>query len=83
MKTFTEKEEKLNQALKKLKNLNLTNPKTKEFTQELFDQKNQLEIEKNEIEEKYKALQRDFDDLQKKIKERNQSQRTTMVNCNT
>ena len=57
MKTFMEKEEKLNLALGKLKNLKLTNPKVKELTENLFNQKNQLEIEKHEIEEKYKLLQ--------------------------
>ena len=32
MKTFTEKEEKLNLALQKLKNLKMTNPKVKEYS---------------------------------------------------
>ena len=32
MKTFSEKEEKLNSALEKLKNLNFVNPKLKEHT---------------------------------------------------
>ena len=49
MKTFSEKEEKLNFALDKLKKLKFTNPKLKEHTENLFNQKNQLEIEKREI----------------------------------
>ena len=52
MKTFSEKEEKLNFALDKLKKLKFTNPKLKEHTENLFNQKNQLEIEKREIENK-------------------------------
>ena len=55
MKTFSEKEEKLNFALHKLKKLKFTNPKLKEHTENLFNQKNQLEIEKREIENKYKT----------------------------
>ena len=69
MKTFMEKEEKLNLALGKLKNLKLTNPKVKELTENLFNQKNQLEIEKHEIEEKYKLLQDDYGKLKIRIKE--------------
>ena len=82
MKTLTEKEEKLVLALKKLKNLKLTNPKVKELTESLFNQKNQLEIEKHEIEEKYKVLQNDFGKLKHRIKEQNQSQRTKELKFN-
>ena len=82
MKTLTEKEEKLVLALKKLKNLKLTNPKVKELTENLFNQKNQLEIEKHEIEEKYKVLQNDFAKLKHRIKEQNQSQRTKELKFN-
>ena len=82
MKTLTEKEEKLDLALKKLKNLKLSNPKVKELTENLFSQKNQLEIEKYEIEEKYKVLQNDFAKLKHRIKEQNQSQRTKELKFN-
>tara|TARA_Y200000002_G_scaffold375456_1_gene377783 strand:- start:196 stop:510 length:315 start_codon:yes stop_codon:yes gene_type:complete len=82
MKTLTEKEEKLDLALKKLKNLKLSNPKVKELTENLFSQKNQLEIEKYEIEEKYKVLQSDFAKLKHRIKEQNQSQRTKELKFN-
>ena len=51
MKTFSEKEEKLNSALEKLKNLNFVNPKLKEHTDYLDNKKNQLEIEKQQLEE--------------------------------
>ena len=75
MKTFTEKEEKLNSALEKLKNLNFVNPKLKEHTDYLDNKKNQLEIEKQQLEEKYRILLSDYDELKQKIKEQNQSQK--------
>ena len=77
-----EKEEKLNLALQKLKNLKLKNPKVKELTENLFNQKNQLEIEKQEIEEKYKLLQDDYGKLKIRIKEQNQSQRKKELQFN-
>ena len=67
MKTFSEKEEKLNSALGKLKNLNFVNPKLKEHTDYLDNKKNQLEIEKQQLEEKYKILVNDFNNLSKKL----------------
>ncbi len=75
MKTFNEKEEKLNFALKKLKNLKFKNPKLKEHSENLSNQKNQLEIEKKEIEHKYKLLLKEHDGLKHRIKQENQSQR--------
>ena len=75
MKTFGEKEEKLNSALKKLKNLKFENPELKEHTKNLSDQKNQLEIEKKEIEDKYRVLLEDHENLKKRIKDEKQSQR--------
>ena len=63
MKTFSEKEEKLNSALEKLKNLNFVNPKLKEHTDYLDNKKNQLEIEKQQLEEKYRTLLSDYDEL--------------------
>ena len=52
MKTSSEKEKKLDTALSKLTNLNL-NANLKENLQHLSYQKNQLEIEKKEISNKY------------------------------
>ena len=75
MKTFNEKEEKLNSALKKLKNLKFENPELKELTKNLSNQKNQLEIEKKEIEDKYRVLLEDHENLKKRIKDEKQSQR--------
>ncbi len=52
MNSILEKEKKLNLALTKLKNLNLENPDIKKNIEMLGEQKNQLEIEKSEIEKK-------------------------------
>ena len=49
MNSVTEKEKKLNLALTKLKKLNLKNPDIKKNIENLTSQKNQLEIEKEEL----------------------------------
>ena len=67
MNSVIEKEKKLNLALSKLKNLNLKNPDVKKNIENLNSQKNQLEIEKQEIEEKYKSLIDDYNSLSKKL----------------
>ena len=69
MKTDSEKEKKLNSALNKLKNLNLQNPTFKMDLENLSDQKNQLQIEKKEIEEKYQNLLNDHNALNQKLKD--------------
>jgi phage shock protein A len=56
MKTDSEKEKKLSFALNRLKSLNLQNPTLKSNLENLSVQKNQLEIEKKQIEEKYQNL---------------------------
>ena len=56
MNSVIEKEKKLTLALTKLKNLNLQNPDIKKNIENLNMQKNQLEIEKQQLEEKYKSL---------------------------
>ena len=57
MKTDSEKEKKLNLALNRLKECkSLQNPALKSNLEHLSDQKNQLEIEKKEIEDKYQSL---------------------------
>ena len=56
MKTSSEKEKKLTLALGKLENLNLSDPNLKKSIENLGEQKNQLEIEKKEIENKYLSL---------------------------
>ena len=67
MKTYSEKEKKLNLALSKLKNLNLENPSLGNALENLGGQKNQLEIEKKEIESKYGNLMHDYEALQQKL----------------
>jgi len=69
MNSILEKEKKLNLALTKLKNLNLENPDIKKNIQVLGGQKNQLEIEKNEIEKKYKTLVDEHDNLTRKLED--------------
>ena len=60
MKSFNEKEKKLNEVLNKLSTLSLENPYITSSIEELNNQKNQLEIEKNEIENKYLLLKEDM-----------------------
>ena len=69
MNSVIEKEKKLNLALTKLKNLNLKNPNLKKDIENLSEQKNQLEIEKQELEEKFKSLAGDYNNLCKKLDE--------------
>ena len=52
MNSINEKEKKLILALEELKNLDLTNPVLENNIENLNLQKNQLEIEKNELEKK-------------------------------
>ena len=74
MKSVIEKEKKLNLALSKLKNLNLKNLDRKKDLENLTVQKNQLEIEKQEIEEKYKSLKVDYNNLSEKLDQLNAGQ---------
>ena len=69
MNSILEKEKKLSSALTKLKNLNLEDTNIKNNIEMLNDQKNQLEIEKQEIEKKYKTLVDDHDNLAIKLRE--------------
>jgi 5-formyltetrahydrofolate cyclo-ligase len=69
MNSILEKEKKLNLALTKLKNLNLENPDIKKNIEILGEQKNQLEIEKSEIEKKYQTLVDEHENLWRKLEE--------------
>ena len=69
MNSVIEKEKKLNLALTKLKNLNLKNPDIKKNIINLSSQKNQLEIEKQELEAKLKSLEGDYNVLTQKLDE--------------
>ena len=69
MKTDSEKEKKLISALNKLKSLNLQNPTLKNNLENLSSQKNQLEIEKKEIEAKYQNLMDEHNTIKKKLED--------------
>ena len=67
MKTSDEKQKKLNLVLGKLINLNL-NANLKENLQNLNYQKNQLELEKKEISNKYDNLIEDHERIKQELK---------------
>ena len=69
MNSILEKEKKLSLALTKLKKLNPENPDTKKNIEILGEQKNQLEIEKSEIEKKYQTLVDEHENLSRKLEE--------------
>ena len=69
MNFLSEKEKKLNEALTELKNLNFKDPSIKKNIENLKEQKNQLKIEKSELEEKYKDLVYEHEQLSKKLNE--------------
>tara|TARA_B100000900_G_scaffold352503_1_gene320206 strand:- start:3942 stop:4265 length:324 start_codon:yes stop_codon:yes gene_type:complete len=69
MKSINEKEKKLNIALAELKNLDIKNHNLRNNIEDLNDQKNQLEIEKSDLENKYKTLLEEHASLAKKLEE--------------
>ena len=69
MNSVIEKEKILTLALTILKNLNLKNSSIKKHLENFDEQKNQLQIEKQELEEKYKTLVDDYNNLSKKLDE--------------
>ena len=69
MNSITEKEKKLNSALERLKNLNFKNPELDNSIAEFNYKKNQLEIEKKDLEHKYNILKEDYDLLSGKLEE--------------
>ena len=71
MKTDSEKEKKLYLAIDKLKELKHQNPLLKTDLENLNSQKNQLEIEKKKIEDKYQSLMSEFNVLSQKLEEIN------------
>ncbi len=74
MKYFSEKEKKLEIALDKLKKLNLVDEEGQKNIDFIFNQKNQLEIEKKELENKHHVLINEHQKLKdqlKSIKEKN------------
>ena len=69
MNSIIEKEKQLNEALLELKNLDLSNPDLKNNINNLSSQKTQLEIEKSELEDKYKSLLDEHTNLAKNLEE--------------
>ena len=59
MNSISEKEKKLLETLDKLKNLEIIKPDKILELENLENQKNQLEIEKKEIEQRYNSLQQE------------------------
>ena len=68
MKYFSEKEKKLENALDKLKKLNLIDVESLKNLEFLSDQKNQLEIEKKELENKHQSLINEHLKLKEQLK---------------
>ena len=69
MNSIIEKEKKLSLVLTELKKLNLKNPELQSSIENLNQKKNQLEIEKKGLEDKYILLKEDYDILTKKLEE--------------
>ena len=67
MKYHSEKEKKLVISLEKLKNLEFKDFQTSHNIDELNNQKNQLKIEKQDIEIKYQNLLRDNENKKNKL----------------
>ena len=71
MKSFEEKEKKLETAISKLNNVNFTLNDLKFTISDLEEQKNQLKIEKNQIEVKYSSLIKEHQILKKQVEKFN------------
>ena len=69
MNSINEKEKKLNTALDKLKNLDLSSPDLQGNIENLNSQKTQLKIEKSQLEDKYNLLLEEHATLSKKLEE--------------
>ena len=69
MNSVNEKEKKLISVLSELKSLKLHSPEIKQKLEVLSAQKNQFEIENKDLEEKYKSLMDDYNNLSLKLDE--------------
>ena len=67
MNSFNEKEKKLHDTLKKLKNFELNDIENINQIKALQDKKNQLEIENMQIEKKYNHIKDEYKDLKLKL----------------
>jgi len=68
MESLYNKEKKLKTALNKLEGLNKSSTSYLGEINDLYEEKNQLKIEKNEAENKYNQLILEHDNLKKKLK---------------
>tara|TARA_Y100001970_G_scaffold218168_1_gene267504 strand:- start:2221 stop:2544 length:324 start_codon:yes stop_codon:yes gene_type:complete len=68
METLYNKEKKLETALSRLKSLSENPSGNASEINDLYEEKNQLEIEKREAENKYNQLITEHQDLKKKLK---------------
>ena len=69
MNSISEKEKKLFETLDKLKNLETIKPDKILELESLTEQKNQLEIEKKQIEDRYHLLYRENQSLKQKFED--------------
>ena len=86
MKSISEKEKKLIDTLDKLKNLENLKPDNLRELEILYNQKNQLQIEKKEIEGRYSLLKQEnetlkqqFDDFKKKNYEEKKKKKINLL----
>ena len=85
MKYFSEKEKKLEMALDKLKKLNLVDEEGLKNIEFLSDKKNQLEIEKKELENRHLDLINEHNKLKDQlevIKEKNSKHKIDQLKFN-
>ena len=68
METIYNKEKKLETALSKLKSLSKSSPSDLGEIKDLYEEKNQLEIEKKAVENKYNELIKEHQNLKIKLK---------------
>ena len=73
MESIYNKEKKLETVLEKLTNLSRSSKSYAGNIDDLYLEKNQLQSEKNEIENKYKQLLLEYNNLKQKLKTNNKS----------
>ena len=86
MKNIDEKEKKLSKLFETLRNLKIKNNEDSQQIEILQNHKNQLQIEKKELEEKFESLssenyelKKQFEDFKKKIYMRKKKRRILII----
>tara|TARA_B100001121_G_scaffold289565_1_gene288578 strand:- start:3072 stop:3401 length:330 start_codon:yes stop_codon:yes gene_type:complete len=84
MKSFQEKEKKFYDLLDKLNNFDVSQIQNndKSEIEKLKEHKNQLEIEKNSLEQKFEALSQELNIAQKKIEELENNKKKDQIKQN-